>query len=192
MSNGEPDTISDEQLAARAQAGDTEAFGMLVERYEKKLLRYARRFLSDPEDGTDLVQDVFIKAYENLRSFDATRRFSPWIYRIAHNEFVNALKKRAARRTIFTIDFDTLFPNLAADEQADSVALDRDIRATIDRYLDQLDAKYREPLILYYLEEMDYRAIADVLRIPISTVGVRLSRAKSALQKLAQHGKELL
>lgn len=182
----------DEELVTRAQAGDAEAFGTLVERYEKKLLRYARKFLSDPDEGVDLVQDVFIKAYQNLNSFDASRRFSPWIYRIAHNEFVNALKKRSARRTFFTIDFDTLFPHLTADERSDSVALERDIRTAIDSYLDRLDPKYREPLILYYLEELDYRSIADILHIPVSTVGVRLSRAKAALKKLADTGPELL
>src|SRR3954470_6961664 len=98
---------TDEQIALAVQSGRSEKFGELVERYEAKLLRYARKFLLDPEDAQDIVQDIFIKAYENLQSFDATRRFSPWIYRIAHNEFVNALKKRESRKTIFTIDFDT-------------------------------------------------------------------------------------
>lgn len=174
---------TDEELALLVQQGKTERFGDLVERYEAKLLRYARKFLLDPDDAQDIVQDIFIKAYENLQSFDASRRFSPWIYRIAHNEFVNALKKRESRRTTFAIDFDTLFPHLQAPDTSDSVALERDSRETIEKYLDKLDAKYREPLILYYLESMDYREIADILRIPVSTVGVRLARARAMLQK---------
>ncbi len=88
---------TDEMIASRVQAGDSEAFGELVERYQEKLLRYARKFLFDLDEARDPVQDVFIKAYQNIQSFDATRRFSPWIYRIAHNEFVNALKQRSAR-----------------------------------------------------------------------------------------------
>src|SRR3954463_6498094 len=95
---------TDEQVALAVQAGASNRFGELVERYEAKLLRYARKFLLDPDDAQDIVQDIFIKAYENLQSFDVSRRFSPWIYRIAHNEFVNALKKRESRRTMFTID----------------------------------------------------------------------------------------
>src|SRR5262245_8109933 len=176
-------TDTDEQVALAVQAGSSERFGELVERYEAKLLRYARKFLLDPEDAQDIVQDVFIKAYENLRSFDTSRRFSPWIYRIAHNEFVNELKKRQARRTFFTIDFDTLFPHLQASDTADSAALERDTRETLEKHLGKLDAKYREPLILYYLESMDYREIADILRIPVPTVGVRLARARAMLQK---------
>ena len=176
---------TDEQVALRVQGGAEEAFGELIGRYEVKLLRYARKFLLNPDDAQDLVQDVFIKAYENLQSFDATRRFSPWIYRIAHNEFVNDLKKKQSRNTIFTIDFDTLFPHLQAADTADSSALERDTRETLEKYLDKLDAKYREPLILYYLESMDYREIADILRIPVSTVGVRLARARTMLQKKA-------
>jgi RNA polymerase sigma-70 factor (ECF subfamily) len=174
---------TDEQLASAVQGGATNSFGELVERYEAKLLRYARKFLLDPEDAQDIVQDIFIKAYENLQSFDASRRFSPWIYRIAHNEFVNALKKRESRRTVFTIDFDTLFPHLQAADTADSAALERDTRETLEKHLGELDPKYREPLILYYLESMDYREIADILRIPVSTVGVRLARARAMLQK---------
>lgn len=176
---------SDEAIVVRVQNGDAEAFGPLMSRFEPKLLRYARKFLLNPDDATDIVQDIFLKAYENIQSFDATRRFSPWIYRIAHNEFVNDLKKRSNRKTVFTIDFDTLFPTLSAPDTADSAALDRDTRATLDRFLDQIDSKYREPLILYYLEEMDYRAIADILHIPVSTVGVRLMRGKTQLQRLA-------
>src|SRR6185369_17084427 len=132
---------TDEQLALAVVAGSSERFGELVERYEAKLLRYARKFLLDPEDAQDIVQDTFIKAYENLQSFDTSRRFSPWIYRIAHNEFVNALKKKESRRTVFTIDFDTLFPYLQAVDTADSIALERDTRETLEKHLDKLDAK---------------------------------------------------
>ena len=177
---------TDEQIALAVQGGASNRFGELVERFEAKLLRYARKFLLDPDDAQDIVQDIFIKGYENLQSFDASRRFSPWIYRIAHNEFVNALKKRESRKTVFTIDFDTLFPHLQAADTADSVALDRDTKETLEKHLGKLDAKYREPLILYYLESMDYREIADILRIPISTVGVRLGRARAMLQKQAK------
>lgn len=176
---------TDEAIALLVQQGKSERFGELVERYEAKLLRYARKFLLDPEDAQDIVQDVFIKAYENFQSFDVTRKFSPWIYRIAHNEFVNELKKRESRKTMFTIDFDTLFPYLQASDTADRLALERDTREILEKHLDKLDAKYREPLILYYLESMDYREIADILRIPVSTVGVRLARARTMLQKQA-------
>ena len=75
--------MTDEEIALRVQRGDADAYGTLIERYQAKLMRYARKFLVDSEDATDIVQDIFIKTYENIQSFDATRRFSPWIYRIA-------------------------------------------------------------------------------------------------------------
>ena len=183
---------TDEQVAERVQKGDSEAFGELIRRYQAKLLRYARKFLSDPEDAADVVQDIFIKAYQNILSFDLTRRFSPWVYRIAHNEFVNALKKKQASRTVFSFDIDTLFPHLAATDTADSATLERDLRATLETHLGKLDAKYREPLILYYLESMDYKEISDILQIPVSTVGVRLARARTFLQQVAAKDKNLL
>ena len=149
-------------------------------------MRYARKFLLDPEDAQDIVQDIFIKAYENLRSFDATRRFSPWVYRIAHNEFINEIKKRQSRKTTFTMDFDTLFPHLQAAERADTAALERDTREMLEKHLEKVDPKYREPLILYYIEGMDYREIAEIMHLPTSTVGVRLARARTILQKIAK------
>ncbi len=171
--------ISDENIAERVQQGDRESFGLLVDRYEAKMLRYGRKFLQ--RDIEDLVQDIFIKAYTNIKSFRTDMKFSPWLYRIAHNEFVNALKKQS-RLPLAFFDFDTMFPHIYAPETADQEAQDREIRGLLDTTLDKLDSKYREPLVLYYLEEMNYQEIAEVLHIPVSTVGVRLNRAKALLK----------
>jgi RNA polymerase sigma-70 factor (ECF subfamily) len=168
--------LTDEEIAKTVQLGDAEAFGKLIERYEAKMTRYARRFLFIGDDSKDVVQDIFIKAYMNMKSFDATRRFSPWLYRIAHNELVNAMKKRT-RSPVFSFDFDTLLPHPTAKETADEQTNQNEIRKLLESSLDKLDAKYKDPLVLYYLEELDYKEIAEVLQIPIATVGVRLKRA---------------
>lgn len=178
---------ADEAVALRVQAGDKEAFGLLIERYSAKLSRYARKFLASPDDRDDLVQDVFMKAYMNIQSFDATRRFSPWIYRIAHNEFVNALSRRKFTESLFSLDLDTFFPQLVAHETADADAHRSEMRAMLDKGLAQIPPKYREPLVLYYFEDLDYKEIADILHIPVSTVGVRLIRGKKALQEQLPH-----
>jgi RNA polymerase sigma-70 factor (ECF subfamily) len=179
--------LTDEQIAARVQKGDAESFRVLVERYEAKIMRYAKRFLFAPDEAKDLLQEVFIKAYVNIRSFDIDRRFSPWIYRIAHNEFVNALKKKKKEKDNLSLFYvDILFPHPIAKETADDPASRHETAALLEGSLDQLGSKYREPLVLYYLEDMDYKEIAEVLRIPISTVGVRLQRGKVLLKKLVR------
>ncbi|MFA5945639.1 MAG: RNA polymerase sigma factor [Patescibacteria group bacterium] len=180
---------SDEELAQRSQDGDHLAFGVLVERYEKKLLSYGRRFLSQREEIADLVQEVFLKSYANLKSFDVTRRFSPWIYRIAHNVFVTALKKRKFEAVPF-FDPDTLFPHPVAKETADGDAYEQELRAMLDKSLNQLDKKYREPLVLFYYQELDYEDIADILHIPVNTVGVRLKRGREAMRKMLEAEKK--
>lgn len=86
---------TDENIASEVQKGHIHEFGVLVERYEKKLLRYAQRFLFDQEDSKDIVQEVFLKAFKNIQSFDPARSFNSWIYRVAHNEFINNIKKEA-------------------------------------------------------------------------------------------------
>ncbi len=181
------DERRDEEVAADVQRGDADAFRALVDRYEQKMVRYARRFLFAGDEAKDLVQEVFIKAYVNIQSFDTDRRFSPWLYRIAHNEFVNALKKKKKERMNISIfDLDVLFPSLTltARETADSGFNRHEMKKMLEGSLERIPEKYREPLVLYYFDDMDYKEIADVLRVPVSTVGVRLQRGKTMLRKL--------
>lgn len=177
--------LSDEEIVSRVQRGDQDLFGIIIERYEPKLMRYAHKFLGDNDDCKDLVQDSFIKAYVNIQSFNTDKRFSPWMYRIAHNEFVNSLKKKSRAPTI-PFDPDTLLPHPIAPETSDGEAIKQEMRRMLDGSLSGMSPKYREPLVLYYFEDMDYRQIANVLEIPISTVGVRLKRGKSLLKKMVE------
>src|SRR3989344_7878676 len=178
-----PDNSSDEALAKRVQGGDAELFGLLVGRYEQKMLRYAKRFLFAAHDAEDLVQEVFLKAFTNIQSFDATRRFSPWLYRIAHNEFINAIKRKKNEPVPF-FDPNTLFPHPVSPERADRELNERELKELLVQSLAKLSPRYREPLVLYYLEELSYQEIADVLHLPVSTVGVRISRGKQALRNI--------
>jgi len=177
---------TDEEIARLVQGGDVESFGLLMERYQGKMTRYARKFLFHGEDVQDLVQEVFIKAYVNIQSFDPGRRFSPWLYRIAHNAFINAVRKKKRERISF-LDLDTLFPHPVAAETSDRHASEQDLHRMLDQYLGQLPAKYREPLILFYYEELNYQEISDTLQIPIATVGVRIWRGRAMLKKHFMH-----
>lgn len=177
--------LTDEEIAARVQRGDIKSFELLLGRYERKMMRYARKFLFNEEDAKDAVQEVFIKAYVNIRSFDIGKKFSPWLYRIAHNEFINTIRKKRTEK-IFSFDFDTLFPQPVSAETADGEVNNKELRSMLDDSLGKLEAKYREPLILYYFEDLDYREIAEILRVPVSTIGVRLARGKAVLKRIVK------
>jgi len=181
--------LTDEEIAIRVQQGDDPSFGILMQRYEQKLTRFGRKFLSVDEDIKDRVQEVFIKAFASIQSFDHRQRFSPWVYRIAHNHFVDALKKKS-REKVFSLDLDVFFPHLVAPETADSETHREDLKRMLDKCLNKLDSKYKEPLILYYFEDMDYKEIADILQIPVSTVGVRLQRGKTMMKRIFEESGE--
>lgn len=181
----EHEQVSDEAAAKRVQGGEPQAFGILVERYEAKLLRYGRKFLPRSEDIEDIVQEVFMKTYENLQSFDSSQKFSPWIYRIAHNEFVNALRKEK-RSPIKFVDFDTFLSHPVYEDPLPREREQAEMRRMLERALGGLDSKYREVLVLYYLEELSYKEIADVLQVPTGTVGIRIKRAKEFLKDAYQ------
>lgn len=173
---------TDEEIVGRVQKGDTDAFGTLVERYEAKLLRYGRKFLARSEDIEDIVQDVFLSAYQNMQGFDTRARFSPWIYRIAHNAFVNEFRRKKRSPVVF-VDFDTLISH-PVYEDPKLLERERDeIKQMIEKSLDKIPEKYREVLILYYSEDLSYKEIADVLQVPTGTVGVRIKRGKEALKE---------
>lgn len=181
------EAVSDEAIVASIQAGQSEAFGELITRYEDKLRRYGTRYLPRPETVTDCVQDTFIKAYTNIQSFDTTQRFSPWIYRIAHNTFVNELRRSERYRFPFLgIETDTFFAMVPSTETADGDTLSRERVEAMGHLLQHLTPKYREIIILFYYQELSYEEISDILHIPITTVGVRLNRARTQLKQLYQ------
>jgi RNA polymerase sigma-70 factor, ECF subfamily len=177
--------VSDEDIAIRVQKGEVEMFGVLMQRYTEKLTRYGKKFLSNSDNIDDIVQDVFIKTYQYIQSFDATQKFSSWIYRIAHNAFVNGLKKQQ-KSPILMPDFDLdvfmshhtyVDPKIEEKEYAELTRM-------IEQGLDTLKPKYKEVIILHYLEDMSYKDIGDILHIPVGTVGIRVMRAKEQLKKI--------
>lgn len=180
--------LTDEELALLVQNGEKEKFGILISRYETKLERYLRKFLQNTEDIEDLLQDIFIKAYTNIQSFDTKLKFNSWIYRIAHNEAVNALKKNTRRPFSFDfLDPELFFAHPEAKERADEVAEREIIKNNLDNILENISPKYREIVVLYFYEELSYKEISDVLKIPTSLVGVRLQRGKNEIKKLLEN-----
>lgn len=175
---------SDEEIAEMVQSGDIDAFAALINRYQEKMMRYAQKFLSSHEEEIkDVIQVIFIKAYKNIQSFDPKRKFSSWLYRIAHNELVNTLKKkRVVSLSLFNLD--TFVPYFAAENKLKEEISRNQMWEMVNKSIEKLEPKYREPLILYYFQELSYKEISDVIRIPISTVGIRLRRARKKLKSI--------
>lgn len=174
-------TETDEQLAVSVQNGQIQKFEILVERYKRRLESYGKKMLFNTSDLEDHLQDIFIKVYQNLNSFDADRKFSSWIYRIAHNEFINhGLKKSRSLTDYF--DLETFFPNLRGEKGPEHEMSKQELKELLEKSLSDLESKYREPLYLFLYEEMSYQEISDILKIPTNTVGVRILRGKQILK----------
>lgn len=158
----------------------------IVERYDSKLMRYIRRLLYvNTEDAEDILQEVFIKAYRNLNSFNPKYRFSNWIYRIAHNEAVSFLRKNKKRKLEIANDPEKdIFENLASDLDLEKEYMEKDSTNKMVEILSKLDTKYRDALVLKFLEGMDYNEISEILHIPSGTVGSLISRAKVKLKDM--------
>lgn len=175
--------ISDEDIIALVRDNDVDAYGEIMSRYESKLTRYVVYLTHDPVAAGDIVQETFIKAYQNLQGFNPKYMFSSWIYRIAHNEAMNAVKRD--RHIIHDLDVENV--REAAYETTTIRDIDRSIlKNDMQACLDSIELKYREVLMLQYYELMKYDEIADVLHIPPATVGVWAARGKAKLRALCE------
>lgn len=172
--------LTDEQLVALVRKEDKEQYSEIIQRYKTKLSHYLRKFIQTNDELEDVLQEVFIKTYRNLNAFNINKKFSPWIYRIAHNEALNHIKKFNKK----TISLDENEWDIM-DEKIDlKEKFDRSLaRERIEKGLSQLKEKYREPLILYFFEEKSYEEISEIMRIPRSTIGILIMRGKSQLKK---------
>ena len=173
--------LSDEELVIRITAGDNELYSEIVQRYQVKLVRYVTNILNGNNAAAqDVVQETFIKAFVNLRSFKVDRKFSSWVYRIAHNEAMNYIKKH--KREVQHDDEE--WESRLVDERPTQVEeVDKMFsNKLVKRSLAKLDLKYREPLMLYIYYGNSYEEIGEILKMPRATVGVRISRAKDKLK----------
>lgn len=171
---------TDEEVVKIICRGDKEAYAEIIGRYQKKLLRYATFILGDSHQAADAVQEGLIKAYINLNSFNPNKKFSSWLYRIVHNQAINLIDKHQKQRTV-EIDFD-IDSGVNLEEEMIKIHLIKQAQTC----LKEMPVYYREPLSLYYIEEKSYEEISDILRIPIGTVGTRISRAKGVLKHICQ------
>lgn len=179
--------ISDEKLV-ELTLKDQKHYAELISKYRYKLLRYIQKITNvSDEDAEDLLQETFIKAYYNLNSFDPDLKFSSWIYRIAHNQVISNYRKLKARPQGHAIQIDekmirTLAANLDTKRDADLHYL----AENIGRVFSAMDIKYREVLILKFLEEKEYKEISDILKKPMGTVATLINRAKKQFRKQAE------
>jgi RNA polymerase sigma-70 factor (ECF subfamily) len=172
--------LTDEEVVERVRTSDTNLFAVIIERYQKKLLHYANSLIKDEDKAVDIVQASFIKAFVNLNSFNLENKFASWIYRIVHNEALNLLKKYPGETPLLDdIDFKS-------DEDIEENFIRTETKSEVTKFLKEIPIIYSEPLILYYLENKTYEEIGDILRIPMGTVAVRISRAKKIMKNICQ------
>lgn len=173
--------VRDEELVIIIREKDQELYTEIVKRYGEKLRRYALVFVHDTDKADDVLQNTFLKAFINLKSFNTKKKFSSWIYRILHNEAINNIKKYKKE---ISIDSVPEIKEMISEKDGPEDNLEKkEMREIIKRNLDKLPLKYGEPLALFYLEEKTYEEISDIMRLPIGTIGTRINRGKIQLKK---------
>jgi RNA polymerase sigma-70 factor, ECF subfamily len=180
---------SDEKIVEIVRSGNKDIYEELVLRYQSKLFRYVRYLIKDAHKAEDVVQETFIKTYINLRGFNTKRKFSSWIYRIAHNEAINAVKKN--RKETFLTEKGWFMAQPKTLKTPETELSDKETSKLIRQHLNKLPLKYKEPLTLFFLEEKSYKEISDILRLSIGGVGARINRAKIMLRNIYTQNKSL-
>lgn len=159
-------------------------FSCLYQRYEPELLRYIERISgTHPDEAHDILQEAFIKIWRNLQEFDHDYKFSSWVYRIVHNETVSSIRKARSygkdRRSEVQYIDDTLMDDTGSDPEEKIILT--------HKTLGKMPLKYREVLVLKFLENKSYEEISDILKIPEGTVAIRINRAKKKFRELSEN-----
>jgi RNA polymerase sigma factor (sigma-70 family) len=180
----------DEALVRRAQAGETSAFDILVERYKERLYATVYHMTANHEDANDLVQETFIKAYKSLRSFRGQSSFYTWVYRIAVNRTINFIKRRKNRNQFSLDDVDSSIqndPDLV--EMMSHVTPRREVGLTelhekLNEALQKLSEPHRAVVTMHDVQGMTHADIAQVMKCSEGTVRSRLFYARQQMQAL--------
>jgi len=170
--------LDDPVLVERACGGEDEAFAELVRRHQGKIRGLLLRLSANPTLADDLAQEVFLRAYRGLVGFEGRARFSTWIYRIAYNVFLN---HRTRTRELAALPSG--FESQAAAPDDELSARRCDMRRDLSAAIAALPERYRVVVTLYYLEDVSYPEIAEVLELPLGTVKTHLHRAKKMLRE---------
>jgi RNA polymerase sigma-70 factor (ECF subfamily) len=176
--------LTDEQVVEEALK-NRQVFGELIARYEAKLTRYIGRLgVRTYDDQVDVLQEIFIKAYKNLNSFDGSFKFSSWLYRIAHNEAISWYRKQKVRpEGNLVAEGDEVLKLIQNKDPGAEVEFDHVVNQDeLTRALSSIDQKYQEALVLRYFENKEYDEISDILKVPLGSVGTLIFRGKKQLK----------
>jgi len=181
------DKVLDLELVARARAGEDRAFSELLRRHKPALYGFVRRYVGDGDAAAEVVQETFIAAWRALARYDAHRSLKVWLRAIALNKCRDRARRLAVRRFILGEKDDQSAeaqaqPDPAPAGEAQLVAVQR--RALIQKAIDQLPAKLKEPLLLTYFDELSQQEAADVLGVSTKTIETRVYRARKRLAEL--------
>jgi RNA polymerase sigma-70 factor (ECF subfamily) len=167
----------DARIVEACLEGDRKAYRVLMDRYEKKLFNAAYRVVGNYEDAADATQAAFVKAYEHLRTFDPSRKFFSWIYRILLNESLNIVKQRER--------FGEFSDDIAAKtEDPEEHYADSETGRRIQSAIMHLKTDYRVVIVLKHFQGLSYREMSDVVGIPEKTIKSRLFSARRQLKDI--------
>lgn len=168
----------DRRLLKASKDGDLASFEMIVRLYQKKLLRVVNRIVYDPKTAEEVVQDVFVSIYQSLGGIDEKRQFSSYLYAVAKNASISLLRAKKRVKEVVLEDIHVSPVNI------ENEYIDTEEKERIQRALLYLPAKYRNPLRLYYFDDVSYEKMSHVLDLPVNTVRTHLKRAKKLLAEL--------
>lgn len=180
--------VTDEEIVKQVLAGDTNAFALLVDKYQNQIYHYLLQMVRNHEDAVDCTQDTFVAAYQALHRFRQEASFKNWLYRIAANTARELLRKHQIRRSKFWSNLVPDYQSQQTHPSPEEQAIRDERQQVVTQALEQLTPKYREVIVLYHINGLSYDQISEVLKLPKRTVETRLYRARRKLKEALSKG----
>ncbi len=184
-----PDTLTDEEVAARVLAGEKELYEIIMRRHNPRMFRISRAYVDDGDEAEDVVQQAYINAYEHLSSFEGRSRFSTWLIRIVIREAMARARKKGRSVPLeeeFSRDgsgSEGREVQVATTENPEATVMNEELRTVLERTIDELPLKYRSVFVMREVDQMSIEETSESLGISAANVKVRLNRAKEMLKR---------
>ncbi|MBN2544248.1 MAG: sigma-70 family RNA polymerase sigma factor [Spirochaetes bacterium] len=169
------------EIIKKIKKGDQESFNKIILKYQNPIFNYVFKMVYNIDDAMDITQDVFFKAYKNIRFFNFRSKFSTWLYKIAFNHALNIIKRKKNQKMFY--DKFTENDSFYIDNGSKNFE-DKEINNIVENILKTINPVYRTCIYLFYKEGMSYEEISEVMKLPLNTVRSHLKRGRESIRNI--------
>jgi RNA polymerase sigma factor (sigma-70 family) len=175
--------IAEYQIISEILNGNKEQYAVLMRKYNQRLYRVGKGYINDEAEIEDIMQDAYVKGFQNLDKFEKRSQFGTWITRILINECLQRLKKMNKKASFENNEENTIVMNITDHQNPETKTLNKELKKVLEQNIESLPEKYKIVFLMREVEQMSIEETSQVLDLSVANVKIRLNRAKTMLRE---------